>query len=369
MDSSSTIAEQLADRIGQLDTRAVPVLLRAQLENLVLDVFGLCLGARKTDYVRSARNGWDEPGPCTRIGHARGASAAAAAFLNGTAAHGEDFDDTFEGGPVHAGAVIVPAVLAACEQEGRTGAAALRGIGVGVETLCRLSLVKPKAIHRAGFHPTAVLGACAAAAGVGAALRLDRAGLVNAMGIAGSFASGIIEYLAEGAWTKRLHTGWAAQSGLRAARLARAGFVGPRSVFEGAHGLMFAFARAEEADWAQLLDGFGTRWVAEGLAFKPYPCGTMIQPYVDCALKLRTRATPDQIETVLCRVAATARRSRCSSLSAPRSAIWPQRVSSPNCSEPYRPGGASFPHQNSNGWTTHEMRLARRVSRAPDTIR
>src|SRR5437870_505865 len=88
---------------------------------------------------------------------------------------------------------------------------AARIAAVGVETLCRLSLVVPKAVHRAGFHPTAVFGAMAAAAGVGAALKLERRQLVDALGNAGSMASGIIEYLAEGAWTKRLHAGWAAQ--------------------------------------------------------------------------------------------------------------------------------------------------------------
>ena len=98
-------------------------------------------------------------------------SAAGAALVNGTAAHGEDFDDTFEGGPVHAGAVVVPAVLAACERHNPDGAAALRGIAVGVEVLCRLSLVVPKAVHKAGFHPTAVFGAMGAAAGVAAALQ------------------------------------------------------------------------------------------------------------------------------------------------------------------------------------------------------
>ncbi len=90
--------------------------------------------------------------------------------------------------------------------------------------MCRLSLVVPKAVHKAGFHPTAVFGAMAAAAGVGAALGLDRQQIVDALGIVGSMAGGIIEYLAEGAWTKRMHAGWAAQSGLRAALLARAGF-------------------------------------------------------------------------------------------------------------------------------------------------
>jgi 2-methylcitrate dehydratase PrpD len=216
-------------------------------------------------------------------------NAAGAAFVNGTAAHGEDFDDTFEGGPVHAGAVIVPAVLAACERHNPDGRAALLGIAVGVETICRLSVVVPKAVHKAGFHPTAVFGAMAAAAAVGVALRLDRKQLVDALGIVGSMAGGIIEYLAEGTWTKRMHAGWAAQSGLRAALLARAGFTGPRTVLEGVHGLFHGFAHTTKGDYAALTGDFGEQWVTETLAFKPYPCGTMTHPYIDCARRLGTR--------------------------------------------------------------------------------
>src|SRR6187401_2308806 len=97
-------------------------------------------------------------------------------------------------------------------------------------------------VHKAGFHPTAVFGALGAAAGVASALRLGGAKMVNALGIASSMASGIIEYLAEGTWTKRMHAGWAAQSGYRAARMAQAGFTGPRTLFEGDHSFFHAFA-------------------------------------------------------------------------------------------------------------------------------
>ena len=166
---------------------------------------------------------------------------------------------------------------------------ALIGIAVGTEVLCRLSLVVPKAVHKAGFHPTAMFGAMGAAAGVGAALGLNAKQIVDALGIAGSMAGGIIEYLAEGAWTKRLHAGWAAQSGLRAALLARAGFVGPRTVFEGVHGLFNGFAHTTHGDYAALTGDFGERWVTDTLAFKPYPCGTMAQPYIDCARRLGAR--------------------------------------------------------------------------------
>jgi 2-methylcitrate dehydratase PrpD len=279
----TSVAETLAEKIVVLRPGALPAATARKCEDLLIDVVGLCITARNEDYIRSALAGCDDDGPCTAIGHKRTLNAAGAAFVNGTAAHGEDFDDTFEGGPVHAGAVIVPAVLAACERHHPEGRMALIGIAVGTEVLCRLSLVAPKAVHKAGFHPTAVFGAMGAAAGVGAALGLNARQIVDALGVAGSMAGGIIEYLAEGAWTKRLHAGWAAQSGIRAALLARAGFVGPRTVFEGVHGLFHGFAHTRAGDYAALTGDFGTRWVTDTLAFKPYPCGTMAQPYIDCA--------------------------------------------------------------------------------------
>jgi 2-methylcitrate dehydratase PrpD len=205
-----SVAQVLAEQIVALQPGALPAITTRKCEDLLIDVVGLCVTARRQDYVESALHGCDDDGPCTAIGHRRTLTAAGAAFVNGTAAHGEDFDDTFEGGPVHAGAVIVPAVLAACERHGGDGGMALIGIAVGTEVLCRLSLVVPKAVHKSGFHPTAVFGAMGAAASVGAALGLDARQIVDALGIAGSMASGIIEYLAEGAWTKRLHAGWAA---------------------------------------------------------------------------------------------------------------------------------------------------------------
>jgi 2-methylcitrate dehydratase PrpD len=300
----TSVAETLGEKIVTLQAGALPAATARKCENLLIDVVGLCVTARNEDYVGSALAGCDDDGPCTAIGHRRTLNAAGAAFVNGTAAHGEDFDDTFEGGPVHAGAVIVPAVLAACERHNPDGRMALIGIAVGTEVLCRLSLVVPKAVHKAGFHPTAIFGAMGAAAGVGAALGLNARQIVDALGVAGSMAGGIIEYLAEGAWTKRLHAGWAAQSGIRAALLARGGFVGPRTVFEGVHGLFHGFAHTTEGDYDALTGDFGTRWVTDTLAFKPYPCGTMAQPYIDCARRLAARGIqPENVAEIVCEVA------------------------------------------------------------------
>ena len=301
--SKVSVAEQLAARIVALDTDKLPAALREKCVDLAVDVVGLCVTARNEDYIKAALAGLDDDGPCTAIGHARTLSSAGAAFVNGTACHGEDFDDTFEGGPVHAGAVVVPAVLAACERHAPDGRAAMLGIAVGSEVMCRLSTVVPKAVHKAGFHPTAIFGVMGAAAGVGATLGLNAKQIVDALGIAGSMASGIIEYLAEGSWTKRLHPGWAAQSGLRAALLARGGFAGPRTVFEGVHGLFYGFAHTTQGNYAAL-DDFGKHWVLETLAFKPYPCGTMAHPYIDCAKRLAARGVkPGDVKELVCEVA------------------------------------------------------------------
>src|SRR3981189_774726 len=263
----TSVAETLAGKIVAIKPGSLPPSTTRKCEDLLIDVTGLCVTARNEDYIDSALSGWDDDGPCTVIGHARKLNAAGAAFVNGTAAHGEDFDDTFEGGPVHAGAVIVPAVLAACEKHNPDGRMALIGIAVGV----------------------------------GAALGLNARQIVDALGIAGSMAGGIIEYLAEGAWTKRLHAGWAAQSGIRAALLARQDFVGPRTVFEGVHGLFQGFAHTANGDFDALTADFGTRWVTDILAFKPYPCGTMAQPYIDCARRLAARgARSEDISEIVC---------------------------------------------------------------------
>ena len=155
--------------------------------------------------------------------------------------------------------------------------------------LCRLGLAAGKATHAAGFHPTAVIGAMGAAAAVAAATGAPAAATVNAFGIAGSMASGIIEYLADGSWTKRMHAGWAAQSGLRAVAMGRAGFRGPATVFEGVHGFLKAFAPGASPASAVLTEGLGRRWETARIAFKPYACGTMTQPFIDCAIRFRAR--------------------------------------------------------------------------------
>ena len=263
-----SLPDRVAERSGRAHRRAsmprgLPQAVRETCERLLIDVVGLCVAARATrlrDRPRS-RPG-TMTGPAPRSATRAALSAAGAAFVNGTAAHGEDFDDTFEGGPVHAGAVIVPAVLAAAERNSLHGRDALLGIAVGVEIMCRLSLVAPKAraqgglpsdrgVRRDGRGGRRRRGAAARPAADRRRARHRR--------LDGRAASSSTSPKA--AWTKRMHAGWAAQSGLRAALLARAGFIGPRTVFEGTHGLFHGFAHTREGNYGALLDGFGERWL------------------------------------------------------------------------------------------------------------
>jgi 2-methylcitrate dehydratase PrpD len=296
-----SVSQRFCAFLSSLDTASIPAAARETAIRDLVDMSGLCVAARRESYVRQIAEAWDAEGPCTAIGQPRALDTAGAAVANGVATHGEDFDDTLEGAPIRVGAMVIPAVLAVAERFGLSGGRALVGIAAGLEAVCRLNRVAPGHMHRAGFHPVGVIGALGSAAGVGSALGLDRDRLAMALGIASSMASGILEYLTDGAWTKRLHPGWAAQSGLRAALIARAGFFGPLTALEGHHGLYRSFAPTGTPDFSQLTEGLGEDWQMRKIAFKPYACGTMIHPYIDCMIELgREGVDARRIGSIVC---------------------------------------------------------------------
>jgi len=296
-----TVAERFSDFLAGLTPDALPADVIEIATSDLIDAAGLCMAARRSVYMRQILESADGDGPCTALGHARSLSAQDAALANGVAIHGEDFDDTLEGAPIRVGAMVIPAVLAASERFELSGAQTLLGIAAGLEAVCRLNHVAAGHMHRAGFHPVGVIGALGAAAGASVALGLDRDRITAAFGIAASMSSGIIEYLTDGAWTKRLHPGWAAQSGLKAAMIAKTGFFAPRTVFDGAHNFFRTFAPTATPDYSHLTEGLGEDWYMTKIVFKPYACGTMIHPYIDCARRLgRDGVHADDIEKILC---------------------------------------------------------------------
>jgi 2-methylcitrate dehydratase PrpD len=174
----------------------------------------------------------------------------------------------------------------------------------GYETIARVGMAAPGAFHAAGWHATAVCGTFAATLAAGRLEGLDERRLTAALGIAGSFASGVSEHLEDGSWVKRVHPGWAAHAGIVAAALARGGFSGPATILEGRFGLFRTFLRKEPD--AGPFDTLGKEWETLRVGFKPYPCCHYNHAYLDCVLALRREHAiePDSIERVECRVPA-----------------------------------------------------------------
>ena len=285
-----SIAEKYAEWASSLSINDIPKEVKDKLKVVVMDSLGLMASAKNEPYVQSLIGALQEDGDCSVIGHNKKLSPFNAAIINGTAVHGEDFDDTFEGTPVHVGAVMVPAMLATVQAKNLSGTEFLKGLAIGSELICRLALVAPTAVHRQGFHPTAIFGSFGSSVAISSILGSNPKQISSGLGIVGSMASGIIEYLAEGTSTKRLHPGWAAGCGWQSANIAKSGFIGPRTVFEGTHGVFNSFATESiKPDFKHITDKLGYRWECSNLAIKPYACGTMAQPFIDCAIKLKSK--------------------------------------------------------------------------------
>jgi len=308
--ASLSAARRLARFVTGLSLDAVPPSVTAQATLLTLDTLGNALAAAPEDFGRAVLGVAERLGgvaESTLLGGTARVAAANAVLANATLAHGLDFDDTREDAIVHTGCVAVTTALAAGEAAGAGGRAMLEALIAAVEVMCRVGLAVPGRFHARHFHPTSLTSSFAAAVASGRLYGLDEDQLVHALGICGSQAAGIIESLSEGAWTKRMHPGWGAHGGVIAALLARNGFTGPTRVLEGEHGLYAAFAGGHDpARLDALMATLGKTWELERLTFKPYPCGSIAHPYMDCALKLRTEHafTPEDIVEVRCRTAA-----------------------------------------------------------------
>ena len=305
-----TAAARLARFVAGLSLDAVPASVVDRAVSLTLDTLGNGLAAAGEDFGRAALDTAERLGGAPEsalLGRAARVAAANAVLANATLAHGLDFDDTREDAIVHTSCVAVTTALALAEAVGASGRAMLEAAIAGVEVMCRVGLAVPGALHARHFHPTAITGGFGAVAAAGRLQRLSEAQLTHALGIVGSQAAGIIEYLADGSWTKRMHAGWAAHAGVVATLLAREGFTGPATVLEGEHGLFAAFAGGHDAArLARLLESLGRVWELEALTLKPYPCGSIAQPYMDCAARLRERdgIRADAVTAIRCRTSA-----------------------------------------------------------------
>ncbi len=228
----------------------------------------------------------------TIFGRPEFAEAAWAAFANGVAAHGLEMDDVENRSSLHPGVVVFPAALALSEQLGSSPADFYAAVVAGYEATLRVgAALNPASAYERGFHPTAICGTFGAAAASARLLGLTPQQTNMAFGIAGSMAAGSMAYLHDGAWTKRLHPGWASHAGISAARLAAVGFVGPSAIFEGPYGFLHAYSSA--SDITQLARQADNTYAIMDVSIKPYACCRYMHGPIDCLLHIQREHQPD----------------------------------------------------------------------------
>jgi 2-methylcitrate dehydratase PrpD len=274
-----------------------------QGKRLLLDYLGVAIAGSQTEssqvvYRMLAHS--TSTGPCSVIGTALQTSAEYAALGNGTSAHGVELDDTHQAGSIHLGVVMFSTAIAVSELLPEIDTNRFfPAVVAGYEIAARLGVaVQPRYHYELGFHPTATCGVFGAAITASKLLQLSEKQMLSAVGIAGSMAAGSLEFLAEGAWTKRLHPGLAAQNGILAARLAAEGFRGPGTILEGRDGFLSAYSKRPKPEL--VTQDLGQTFEILKTAIKPHACCRYMQAPIDGLIELATAHDihPEQIERV-----------------------------------------------------------------------
>ena len=294
---------KLAEHVARVNVRNIPDSAVERAKRLLLD--HLSLAIRAADDARSSRSVRDAvssltgvpDGPATVLGTGRSAPPEAAALLNGTFSHSLELDDTHRKGSLHPGVVVIPAALAAAEANDATGAAFLNGIVAGYDVAVRVGhAATPSSQYSRGFHPTPTCGVFGAIAGVCAVAARDADEVSAAFGVGVSQASGMMQYLENGAWNKRLHAGLAARSGLLADALAGADFVGAERPLTGENGFLQGYT--DEPRPEKLTTDLGDVYEVTTTGIKPYACCRAMHGAIDAALVLRDRVNVIDIKRV-----------------------------------------------------------------------
>jgi 2-methylcitrate dehydratase PrpD len=306
---TATIANRLVERALKLSYDDIPETVVEQAKLHLLDSLGVALAAASTEFgreiMRAARS-LGAGGESTVVGSTQRLPAPSAALVNGTLIHALEYDDTHTDSIIHGSSVVVPSTLAAAERDSIDGRELITSLVVGWEAIVRLGLVAPGAFQARGFHTTGVCGSFASALVAGRLSNLSEPELTSALGIAGSQASGLFEYVVGGASVKSSHPGWAAHNGIVATQLARCGVSGPETVFEGRFGFYSTFTdrNPNELTLESLYRDLGERWHTQEISYKPYPCCHFNHAFLDCAAQILSEGlTVEDVESVVCHVA------------------------------------------------------------------
>lgn len=295
------LTRQVADWAAAAGTRPLAEPVRHHVRRLLVDYGAAVLtgtrGLAAHAVAEHARKTY-APGPASAVG-VGGLSAPGAALVNGTNAHSFEVDDGYTPGSVHPSTVAFPAVLAASQSYGASIERTLAGLAVALEAICRFSAAGHPTTWRNHFHNTPLTGVMAATCGVAVVAGLDAERTRDALGIAASHAGGLFAFLGTAAEVKRVHPGKAARDAVAAVELAQLGVTGPKSVIEGRHGYVEAFADGGfDAD--VLIDGLGERWLFLDTYVKPYPCCRHLHGPIDAVLALKAEhgVSAEQVEKV-----------------------------------------------------------------------
>jgi len=272
--------------------------------DLLLDFLGVALRGATTESAATMARLVAElspDGPASVIGYSQTAPSQYAALVNGTSSHSIEMDDVTTTSSLHPGVAAFPAALALAEELDAAPQDVIAAVVAGYEIIMRVGdAINGSEAYKVGFHPTAVAGVFGAAAIGASLLHLNAEQASHALGIAGSMAAGSMEYLTDGAWTKRLHPGWAAHSGLLAAKMARVGYVGPTTIFEGPHGFLTGYTPTASPE--RLTDGLGEGFKLLETNIKVHACCRYMHGPIDCVLRLVSDydVQPEQIESISC---------------------------------------------------------------------
>ncbi|MCX8191629.1 MAG: MmgE/PrpD family protein [Nitrososphaerales archaeon] len=286
---SQSYSEKLATWVKSLTFKDIPNKVIENIKLRFLDTIGICLASSTMSFAKivvDVVKSWDGKEESSLIGFRGKLPMVNAALVNGLMAHALDFDDTHTEAVVHPSAIVIPTTLAVGEKVCVDGESALVAAAAGYEIVIRLGMVAPFQFHKRGLHATPIVGTFAASLIAGKILDLDVEQMVNAMGICGSMAAGLQEFVTDGTEVKQLHPGWANHCGIIAAQMASKGFTGPRTVLEGRFGIYRSYL-GNGYNLERLCEDLGKNWEVLKTTFKFYPCCHILHSYMDCILHLR----------------------------------------------------------------------------------
>jgi 2-methylcitrate dehydratase PrpD len=280
------VTESLARFVVATRWEDIPSEVAHQAKRSLMNFFAVALAGCRTSPIEMALRSlaqFSGGKQATLIGRSERIDALSAAFLNAAGANVHDFCDTHLRTVIHPTAPVAPALLALAELQRVSGPELLLAFILGNEVQARIGLAISPSHYNRGWHITSTCGVFGAAAGSGKLVALDERQMVWALGAAATQSSGLCECL--GTPAKSLSVGGAARNGLWSTLLAKQGFDGPGEPLAGVQG--FYHALNETADLPVVTDGLGESWEIMATSYKPYPCGFVIHPVLDCVLDFR----------------------------------------------------------------------------------